>query len=98
MSTHTTTQEGSSTPEVEQITDTSWPRHKVQSIETRKRDLVIRIADWHRIKESTGTGGYDVECYQKGVYDWNESENFDTKAQAIAFAQKPGVMKVLLRT
>jgi hypothetical protein len=67
-------------------TSNSWPRHTVESIETRKRDLVIRIADWHRI--TSGTGGYDVECYIKGVYDWNESENFDTKPEAIAYAQQ----------
>jgi hypothetical protein len=69
-----------------ELTATSWPRHTVKSIDTRKRDLVIRIADWHRI--TTGTGGYDVECYSKGVYDWDESENFNTKTEAIAFAQK----------
>lgn len=64
-----------------------WPRCATSAIECRKRDLVIRIADWHRIKPNNGTGGYDVECYIGGVYDWNESQNFDTKAQAIAFAQ-----------
>lgn len=62
-----------------------WPRHAVKTIETRKRDLVIRIADWTRIK--SGTGGYDVEVYIGGVYDGNESKNCDTKAEAIAFAQ-----------
>lgn len=64
-----------------------WPRQAVPSIECRKRDLVVRIADWHRVKPENGTGGYDVECYIGGVYDFNESENFDTKAQAIAYAQ-----------
>ena len=64
-----------------------WPRHAVKSIETRKRDLVIRIADWHRIKPENGTGGYDVEVYVGGVYDFNLSQNCDTKAQAVAVAQ-----------
>lgn len=63
-----------------------WPRQGVHSIETRKRDLVVRIADWSRVKN--GTGGYDVEVYIGGVYDFNESENFDTKAEASAFAAK----------
>ena len=62
-----------------------WPRQAVASVETRKRDLVVRISDWHRI--TSGTGGYDVEMYIGGVYDWNESANFDTKAEAVAFAQ-----------
>lgn len=62
-----------------------WPRQAVPSIECRKRDLVIRIADWHRVEN--GTGGFDVECYIGGVYDWNESQNFDTKPQAVAYAQ-----------
>ena len=65
-----------------------WPRTAVEKLQLRKRDLVIRIADWHRIKPETGTGGYDVETYIGGVYDWNESQNFDTKQEAIAFAQK----------
>lgn len=61
-----------------------WPRQAVGSIECRKRDLVVRIADWHRI--TSGTGGYDVEVYIGGVYDWNQSKNFDTKPEAAAFA------------
>jgi hypothetical protein len=64
-----------------------WPRQAVKSIETRKRDLVIRIADWHRIKPENGTGGFDVETYVGGVFDWNLSKNFDTKAEAVKFAQ-----------
>jgi hypothetical protein len=63
-----------------------WPRQAVNSIETRKRDLVVRIADWFRI--TSGTGGYDVEVYVGGVYDFNESANFNTKAEASAFAAK----------
>lgn len=65
-----------------------WPRTAVESLQLRKRDLVVRIADWHRIKPNNGTGGYDVEVYIGGVYDWNESQNFDTKAEAIVFASK----------
>jgi hypothetical protein len=65
-----------------------WPRQAVASVETRKRDLVVRIADWHRIKPENGTGGYDVEVYVGGVYDFNLSANFDTKAQAAKFAQE----------
>ena len=65
-----------------------WPRQDVKSIECRKRDLIIRIADWHRIKPENGTGGYDVEVYIGGVYDWNESANFDTKTQASEYAAK----------
>ena len=72
----------------------SWPRNAVPSIECRKRDLVIRIADWTRTKEEPS---YDVEVYIGGVYDWDESEvcsvyQYGTKAKAkaaaIAFAQK----------
>jgi hypothetical protein len=69
-----------------------WPRSAVESIECRKRDLVIRIADWTRNKEEPA---YDVEVYIGGVYDWNQSEVFPTcgdknnaKNEAIAFANK----------
>ena len=61
-----------------------WPRQAVSSIECRKRDLVVRIADWSRC--TAQSGGFDVEVYIGGVYDWNESKNFDTKAEAAAFA------------
>lgn len=61
-----------------------WPRQAITSVETRKRDLVIRIADWRRIKEASG---YDVEVYIGGVYDWNESKACLTKATAVKFAQ-----------
>jgi hypothetical protein len=63
-----------------------WPRTAVPSIECRKRDLVVRIADWHRCNPDIGTAGYDVEVYIGGVYDWNESKNFNTKKEAAAFA------------
>lgn len=53
-----------------------WPRHAVASVECRKRDLVVRIADWTRDLHEPG---FDVEVYIAGVYDWNESETFTTK-------------------
>jgi hypothetical protein len=59
------------------ITETSWPKHLVKSIECRKRDLVIRIADFTRDKEEPA---YDVEVYINGVYDWNKSETICTKS------------------
>lgn len=70
-----------------------WPRKSVESVECRKRDLVIRITDWMSDKEEPG---YDVECYIGGVYDWNESETFclsanktstECRHDAIAYAQ-----------
>ena len=65
----------------------NWPRNAVQSIDCRKRDLVVRIADWSRQSMESGEPAYDVECYIGGVYDWNESESFTlreygTKARA----------------
>ncbi len=79
-------------PQHSPLTETSWPRHLVKSIETRKRDLVIRIADFTREKDAPG---FDVEFYQAGVYDWNKSHSFDAsmlgrteaKRRAIAHAQ-----------
>ena len=64
-----------------------WPRHAVPAVECRKRDLVIRIADWSRQSLRNGEPGYDVEVYIGGVYDWNESRTFtlrehETKARA----------------
>ncbi len=77
------------------ITETSWPRNKVKSVECRRRDLVIRIADWTKDKEEPA---YDVEVYKKGVYDWNKSQTFCTRSSnrtktkakllAIEFAQE----------
>ncbi len=61
----------------ENITKTSWPRNKVNKIECRKRDLIIRIANWTRDKEEPA---YDVEVYQAGVYDWNLSSTITTKS------------------
>lgn len=75
-----------------------WPRNEVKSIDCRKRDLIVRIADWTRDKD--GRPSFDVECYIGGVYDWNESKSFeigsmghcwrnrdDAKAAAIKYAQ-----------
>lgn len=70
-----------------------WPRNEVKSVECRKRDLVIRIADWTRDKDEPA---FDVEVYIGGVYDWNESKAFtvyeyktkrQAKAAAVAFTQ-----------
>lgn len=70
-----------------------WPRNEVKSVDCRKRDLVIRIADWLRDKEEPS---YDVECHIGGVYDFSESQSFtlnsgltkaQAKAQAIRYAQ-----------
>ncbi len=71
-----------------------WPRKRQQNVECRRRDLVIRIADWMRNKEEPS---YDVECYIGGVFDWNESKSFtlssgltkdQVKRQAIEYAQE----------
>jgi len=51
-----------------------WPRRGANSVECRKRDLVIRIADWSRQSPLTGEPAFDVEVYIGGVYDWNESK------------------------
>lgn len=69
-----------------------WPRKAVKSIETRKRDLIIRIADWSRDKDEPA---FDVEVFIGGVYDWNESKSCtfsehgtkaESKKAAIRFA------------
>lgn len=73
-----------------------WPRHQVKTVETRKRDLVVRITDWMSDKDEPA---YDVEVYIGGVYDWNESQSFtrfnangprkspeQCKVEAVAFA------------
>lgn len=68
-----------------------WPRKAVPSIECRKRDLVVRIADWTRYREEPA---YDVEVYVGGVYDFNLSQTFSldgrpkhvAKAEAATFA------------
>ena len=75
--------------------DPKWPRCETKSVETRKRELVIRITDWTRDRDEPA---FDVEVYDKGVYDWNLSKSFTTrnggrtkkqaKAEAIEFASK----------
>jgi len=71
-----------------------WPRSEVKSIECRKRDLIIRIANWTRDKDEPA---YDVELYIGGIYDFNESKTVafssgytkeQAKQKAIEFAQK----------
>ena len=71
-----------------------WPRHEVKSVDCRKRDLVIRIADWMDDKDEPA---YDVEGYIGGVYDWDESASFtlssgltkeEAKSAAVEFAVK----------
>lgn len=68
--------------------DHAWPRKAVESIECRKRDLVVRIADWSRQSLRTGEPGYDVEVYIGGVYDWNESETFTLREHGTKQAAK----------
>ena len=73
-----------------------WPRNKVPSIECRKRDLIIRIADWTRESPLTGDPAFHVETYVGGIYDWTLSQCFclrgktkvQARAEAVAFAQK----------
>ena len=62
-----------------------WPRCKVNKIECRKRDLIVRIADWTRDKDEPA---FDVEVYVGGIYDFNLSQVCKTKTEAIAFASK----------
>lgn len=79
----------------EPIDEHSWPKHKVDSVQCRKRDLVIRITDWTKDRDEPA---FDVEVYNRGIYDWNESQCFLTrnagktrkqaKAEAIKFAQE----------
>lgn len=61
-----------------------WPRYAVKNVETRKRDLVIRLTDW---TDDEDEPAYDVEMYIGGVYDFTLSKTFTcnggrTKAQA----------------
>ena len=69
-----------------------WPRKAVASVECRKRDVVVRVADWTRLREDPA---FDVEVYVAGVYDWTLSKTFPVadhggkeaaKAAAGAFA------------
>jgi len=75
--------------------EAQWPRKAVKSVETRKRDLVVRITDWTKDKDEPA---YDVEVYVGGVYDFNLSKCFPTRnagqtkqqarAAAVEFASK----------
>ena len=74
--------------------DKGFPRHAVSSVETRKKDLVVRITNWMKDKDEPA---YDVEFYVGGVYDYDESKSFtlssgltkeQAKENAIKFAQK----------
>lgn len=64
-----------------------WPRCKVESLECRKKDLVIRIADWTKDKDAPY---YDVEFYIGGIYDWNESKSFSAE-----FGKLPAKNRIL---
>ncbi len=67
-----------------------WPRHAVNSIDCRKRDLVIRIADWSRDREEPA---FDVEVYIGGVYDWQQSESLTKNALGSKQAAKQAAIK-----
>lgn len=74
-------------------TSTSWRRRVTKSIDCRKKDTIVRIADWTRDKDEPA---FDVEIYAGGVYDYDESQTFCTRsakrtkrearALAVAFA------------
>lgn len=68
-----------------------WPRHAVSSIETRKRDLVVRIADWTRMKEEPT---YDVEVYVGGVYDWHLSATIRVSDHTNKEAAKQAAVRI----
>lgn len=57
-------------------------RFKAKKIACRKRDIVIRLSDWSKIRN--GTGGYDVEVYVQGIYRPELSDNYDKRIDAIA--------------
>lgn len=72
--------------------ENKWPRKEVKTIDCRKRDLIVRIADWSRDRDEPA---FDVEVYVGGVYDFNESLSFTkreygtlrvAKAAAIRFS------------
>lgn len=67
-----------------------WPRQAVKTIETRKRDLVIRIADWSRDKDEPA---FDVEVYIGGVHDWNESKSCTFREYGTKEAAKTAAVK-----
>ncbi len=65
---------------------------KIDSVKIYKKDLVIRISNWMKDKDEPA---YDVEIYNRGTYNENESKPFplssgltknQAKFQAIKFA------------
>lgn len=62
-----------------------FPNKPTPTIECRKRDLVVRIADWTRTKD---TPTYDVEVYIGGIYSYNDSGSFGLKSEAVEYAAK----------
>ena len=64
-----------------------WPRNSVQSVDCRKRDLVIRIADWWDDKEEPS---FAVEVYIGGVFDFHESESFTKNEGLTSSGEKCG--------
>ena len=66
----------------------SFPRNPVNTVECRKRDLVIRIADWSRQSLQSGEPAWDVEVIIGGVYDWNESQTFTLREYRTKIAAK----------
>jgi len=69
----------------ESANEHKWPRKEYKHVEARKRDLLVRIADWTKDKDEPA---FDVEVYIGGVYDWNESESFSTRKGKKAAKQK----------
>ena len=66
----------------------SFPRNAVKTVECRKRDLVVRIADWSRQSMQSGEPAWDVEVYIGGVYDFNESKVFTLREHGSKIAAK----------
>lgn len=61
-----------------------WPRQKCETVECRKRDIVLRVTDWWTDRDEPAI---DVEVYIGGVYDWHESQTF-TKSVGLAADMK----------
>ena len=62
-----------------------WPNRKVESVECRKRDLVIRIANWTRDQDEPA---YDVEVYIGGVYSYLDSAVLSQNSEARKYGAK----------
>jgi len=65
---------------IPKVSTTAW---QTPSIECRKRDLIVRIANWKRTKAAPY---YDVETYIGGVYNQTHSKSFESKQDAVKFA------------